>query len=36
MFALRLGPEERMMRARFGEAYERYCSRTKRIIPGIW
>jgi protein-S-isoprenylcysteine O-methyltransferase Ste14 len=36
MFALRLGPEERMMRARFGEAYDRYGSQTKRLIPGLW
>ena len=36
LFALRLGPEERMMRDVFGQQYETYMARTKRIIPGIW
>ena len=36
LFYLRLGPEERMMEQRFGEAYVSYKSRTDRIIPGIW
>jgi protein-S-isoprenylcysteine O-methyltransferase Ste14 len=36
LFALRLGPEERMMRAEFGADYDAYVARTKRIIPGIW
>lgn len=36
LFALRLGPEERMMRARFGADYDAYRARTKRLIPGVW
>jgi protein-S-isoprenylcysteine O-methyltransferase Ste14 len=36
LFALRLGPEERMMRERFGEDYEAYRKRTKRLVPGVW
>jgi len=36
MFALRLRPEERMMLERFGQEYEDYRSRTKRLIPGVW
>ncbi|MBI3541740.1 MAG: isoprenylcysteine carboxylmethyltransferase family protein [Deltaproteobacteria bacterium] len=36
MFGLRMGPEERMMIDRFGEAYRSYVSRTKRLIPGVW
>lgn len=36
MFALRLRPEERMMRERFGAEYEAYVQRTKRLLPGIW
>jgi protein-S-isoprenylcysteine O-methyltransferase Ste14 len=36
MFALRVGPEERMMLARFGTDYENYMRRSKRLIPGIW
>jgi protein-S-isoprenylcysteine O-methyltransferase Ste14 len=36
LVALRLGPEERMMRAEFGEAYQAYAERTNRLIPGIW
>jgi protein-S-isoprenylcysteine O-methyltransferase Ste14 len=34
--AIRLGPEEQMMLARFGEEYARYQQRTKRIVPGVW
>lgn len=34
--ALRLGPEERMLRERFGAAYDGYAARTRRLIPGIW
>lgn len=33
---IRLGPEERMLHARFGEEYARYRQRTKRIVPGVW
>jgi protein-S-isoprenylcysteine O-methyltransferase Ste14 len=36
LFALRLGPEERMMLEEFGEAYEAYRTRTKRLVPGVW
>jgi protein-S-isoprenylcysteine O-methyltransferase Ste14 len=36
MFLLRLGPEERLMRERFGAEYEAYARRTKRLIPGLW
>ena len=36
LVALRLGPEERMMRARFGEAYEAYWHRTTRLVPRLW
>jgi protein-S-isoprenylcysteine O-methyltransferase Ste14 len=36
VFAFRLHPEERMMLDEFGEEYEAYMRRTKRLIPGIW
>jgi protein-S-isoprenylcysteine O-methyltransferase Ste14 len=36
MFALRLGPEERMMLERFGDQYGAYVKRTKRLIPSVW
>lgn len=36
LFALRLRPEERMMREQFGADYDAYVARTKRLIPGIW
>jgi protein-S-isoprenylcysteine O-methyltransferase Ste14 len=36
MFLARLGPEERMMRDRFGEEYARYAAESKRLIPGVW
>jgi protein-S-isoprenylcysteine O-methyltransferase Ste14 len=36
LFALRLGPEERMMLEEFGKEYEAYAARTKRLIPGVW
>ena len=32
----RLRDEERMMVGRFGENYEVYRERTKRLIPGVW
>jgi protein-S-isoprenylcysteine O-methyltransferase Ste14 len=35
LVALRLGPEERMMRERFGDQYEAYARRTRRLVPGI-
>jgi protein-S-isoprenylcysteine O-methyltransferase Ste14 len=36
LFALRIGPEERMMLETFGADYEAYRSRTERLIPGVW
>ncbi len=34
--ALRLGPEEELMRDEFNGEYEAYASRTKRLVPGLW
>jgi protein-S-isoprenylcysteine O-methyltransferase Ste14 len=36
LVALRIGPEERMMRAKFGAAYEAYSRRTTRLVPRVW
>jgi len=36
LIACRLGPEERMMLEAFGEEYEAYRARTKRLVPGVW
>jgi len=36
LFAFRLGPEERMLRETFGEAWDAYRARTKRLVPGVW
>lgn len=36
LFFLRVGREERMMEAEFGEEYRDYCKRSSRIIPGIY
>ncbi len=36
VFALRVGPEERMMSQQFGSDYETYKTASKRLIPGIW
>ena len=36
LFALRLGPEERMKLEEFGKDYEAYMRRTKRLVPGVW
>lgn len=36
MFVFRLRPEERMMLEKFGQAYQDYVAKTKRLIPGIW
>ena len=36
LFALRLGPEERMMLEEFGKDYEAYRATTKRLLPGVW
>lgn len=35
LVALRLGPEERMMREKFGAEYVAYCARTKRLFAGL-
>ena len=34
--AFRLGAEERMMLEHFGKDYEKYMTRTKRLVPGVW
>jgi protein-S-isoprenylcysteine O-methyltransferase Ste14 len=36
LVALRLGPEEKMMRQQFGSEYEAYASKTKRLVPVLW
>jgi protein-S-isoprenylcysteine O-methyltransferase Ste14 len=36
LFFSRIGPEEKMMEAKFGNEYTQYRSRTNRIIPGVW
>lgn len=36
LFALRLGPEERMMEVAFGDEYRAYKARTWRIIPYVF
>jgi len=36
LFALRIGPEERMMEAAFGDAYREYRARTWRVVPYIY
>jgi|SRR5579859_122794 len=36
MFTLRLRREERMLVEKFGQPYQDYMVRTKRLIPGIW
>jgi protein-S-isoprenylcysteine O-methyltransferase Ste14 len=36
LIALRLGPEERMMREEFGPDYEAYQAATWRLLPGVW
>ncbi|MGA3325376.1 MAG: protein-S-isoprenylcysteine O-methyltransferase [Terriglobia bacterium] len=36
MLVFRLRPEERMMLERFGQPYQDYLAKTKRLIPGIW
>jgi protein-S-isoprenylcysteine O-methyltransferase Ste14 len=32
----RMGAEEKLLREHFGSEYEAYCSRTRRLIPGIY
>src|SRR4030095_12810322 len=36
LVALRLRPEEEMMRAQLGREYEAYASKTKRLVPVLW
>ncbi|ORE97171.1 protein-S-isoprenylcysteine O-methyltransferase [Aurantimonas sp. 22II-16-19i] len=36
LYFLRVGPEEAMMEATFGEAWRDYRARTARLIPGIY
>jgi protein-S-isoprenylcysteine O-methyltransferase Ste14 len=36
LFALRVGPEERMMAEQFGNEYAEYAVRTTRLIPHFW
>jgi protein-S-isoprenylcysteine O-methyltransferase Ste14 len=36
LFFSRIGPEEKMMEAKFGNEYTQYRDRTNRIIPGVW
>jgi protein-S-isoprenylcysteine O-methyltransferase Ste14 len=36
LVAFRVGPEERMMLEEFGQEYEAYMVRTKRLVPGVW
>jgi protein-S-isoprenylcysteine O-methyltransferase Ste14 len=36
LFALRVGPEEHLMREEFGAEYDAYAARTKRLVPGVW
>lgn len=32
----RIAVEERMLSEAFGQEYSRYCSRTHRLLPGVW
>jgi protein-S-isoprenylcysteine O-methyltransferase Ste14 len=36
LVAVRHGSEEQMMRDAFGDAYQRYCAQTRRLVPGVW
>ena len=36
LFFLRVGQEEAMMKAEFGEEYESYMARTKKIFPNLY
>jgi protein-S-isoprenylcysteine O-methyltransferase Ste14 len=36
LIVLRIRPEERMMREKFGRDYENYMATTKRLVPGVW
>jgi protein-S-isoprenylcysteine O-methyltransferase Ste14 len=34
--AARMRAEERLLRTQFGDEYDAYCSRTSRLIPGLY
>jgi protein-S-isoprenylcysteine O-methyltransferase Ste14 len=36
LFAFRVGREERMLEATFGDAYREYAARTRRVVPGVF
>jgi protein-S-isoprenylcysteine O-methyltransferase Ste14 len=36
LVALRIGPEERMMREQFPGAWDEYAARTHRLVPYLW
>jgi len=36
LFAFRVGREERMMEATFGDAYRDYAAQTWRVVPGVF
>jgi protein-S-isoprenylcysteine O-methyltransferase Ste14 len=36
LFGFRVGREERMMEATFGDAYRAYAARTWRVVPGVF
>jgi protein-S-isoprenylcysteine O-methyltransferase Ste14 len=36
LFFSRVGPEERMMDARFGEDWRRYRARSWKVVPHVW
>lgn len=36
LFALRVGREERMMLEEFGEEYQAYMEKTRRLVPLVW
>ncbi len=36
LFGLRVGREEQMMEATFGDAYRAYAARTWRVVPGLF
>lgn len=36
LYLTRIGPEEEMMRAQFGEKWDAYAARTPRLLPRIW